>query len=141
MSVQGAVPAWLQITWAIAGIGVAVGGFLWVVIVFYPYILFTKRMMVKSIELGEKTANHLVELQRDVGPLIVDAKAVIASVRTLVDDIQRQDPRRLVEFVDKLARDGTLDRITGSLEKIADRVHGAIDKVEQRRVGEMVDRI
>lgn len=101
MNVQSAVPSWLQIAWACAGIGTLFGGFAWIVFIFWPYLRWSKRMMVDSYLLGQKTAERLAELQVQTKPLIDDA-------RKLVDDAR------------KYMEGGDLARVTKALERLSD---------------------
>lgn len=84
----------------------------------------------EGLDLGRNTATTLTELRADVKPILEDAKSVLGSVRDLVEDVKSQNPKRIVEFIEKLAHDGTVEKIAKSVEKVADRVHEALTQKE-----------
>ena len=118
MSVQSAVPAWLQIVWALAGIGVAVGGFLWIVFVFYPYLKWTKRMMQASFDLGVKTTGHLDKLQADLAPVIGDLRAAVSDAREIVKELREKELEKIVKALDKLSSNGSLDETLKAIQSL-----------------------
>ena len=91
-----------------------------------------------ALEIGQDTSRTLEEMRDEVKPLVEDAKEVVGAVRDLVKDIKDQNPRKIVDYFDKLSKDGTIDRIAASIDKVADKVHEAIQKTEARKVDDAV---
>jgi hypothetical protein len=67
------------------------------------------------------------KLYEEIHPTVENAKKVLESLGGLVDQVKRQEPGRIIEFVDKLQKSGTIDKVAKSLEQIAGRVRGALE--------------
>jgi len=130
-----ALPAWLQFAWAFAGIISVVGGVCWLLLVAWPYLRWTRRTMEETLGIGRSSAQILETIKADVVPLIADAKSVVGSIRTLVDDVKNQNPGKILEFLDKLSKDGTVERMTTAVEIIGKKVQSVFGaKHEGERV-------
>jgi len=90
-------------------------------------------MSRESLTLGRETSTTLTELKDDVKPILVDAKEVMGDLKSLVTDVKSQNPKRIVEFIEKLAADGTVEKIAKSVEKVADHVREALEEKEFKR--------
>lgn len=123
MNVQSAVPAWLQICWAIAGLAVAVGGALWIAFIFYPYIKWTKRIMLESLVLGQETAKILETLKREIDPMILDLRGVVKDVREMVHGFKdRHDLEKVAAALDQITKGGRLDETLEAIRQIPKRL-------------------
>jgi hypothetical protein len=102
------LPLWVQ--WAVV-IGLAV----WTVFIAWPYLRWTKRRI-------EATANAMESIQKFVEneavPLVRDARAMVSGAQTVVDDLKSQNPKRILEFIDKLEKDGTIHKLAASIEQV-----------------------
>jgi len=98
-------------------------------------------MSRQGIEIGEKTVDAVEEVQREIKPILRDAREVIGAVRGLVDDLKAQNPTRIVEFAEKLSRDGTLERIVTSIEQVGVVVNDAVKRIEAKAVGSIVEKL
>jgi hypothetical protein len=85
-------------------------------------------MSRKGLEIGEETSKVLAQLQRDFVPLLKDVQEVVGSARTVIDDIRQQNPGRIIEFLEKLKADGSVERAVRSVEEIAKKVHEVIER-------------
>jgi len=105
MSTQSAVPAWLQILWACCGIFTLIGGFIWILVIFYPYIRWSRRFMIEarteSVELMEMLVRRIERLQAEILPLVADARHVVDRVKEMLEE------------------KGPVDRAGAALEKLA----------------------
>lgn len=101
----------------------------------FPAVVIFIRSTLKLLAIAIKNERSMDEL----GDVAKDAKDVIKDIKEIIADVKIQDPKKIVEFVDKLATDGTLEKIAGSVEKVAERIGEAIKKVEAKAVDRMVD--
>lgn len=85
-------------------------------------------MSRRGLEIGEETSKVLAQLSKDAGPLIVDAKEVVGSIREIISDIKEQNPGRIIEFLESLERDGSVQKIAKSVEEIAKKVHTSLER-------------
>lgn len=105
MNVQSAIPAWLQWAWALAGLGIAGGGLVWILGIFWPYLRWSKRMMLQSYELGHRTAEAIGRIQDRIEPIIEKADKVLVDLRALVGDVRtRREPERAVAALERLVK-------------------------------------
>lgn len=81
----------------------------------------------RGIEIGEKTSETMDEFARDIKPILRDAQDVIGEVKKLVRQFESQNPKAVVDFIEKLARDGTVDRVAKSVETVAKKIHEALE--------------
>lgn len=86
------------------------------------FLNITLKMWDKAIEQGK----ILADLRDEIKPLVADAKVVIKSVEDMVSRFGDQ-PRVVVDFIDKLAKDGTVEKLTSSFDAIMKKVHEVID--------------
>lgn len=86
VEVHSKIPDWLQISWALAGIGVALGGLVWIVFIFWPYLRWSKKVMQKSLEIGEKTSEILRDVQEELSGVLSDVSEVTKSIREIIED-------------------------------------------------------
>jgi len=110
---NNAIPAWLQIAWAIGGVTVAVGGILWIGLIFYPYLKLTRSVMLESLELGKKTADVLGELQKELAPMVTDAKELVREAKELWKERGRAE--RAIDAIASIP--GKIDELVVKLEK------------------------
>lgn len=91
-----------------------------------PYFLETRvnfavgmEMNRKALQLGTETADNLVNLKEEVGPMVKDAKEMIATFKS-------RDFGKMEKALDLLSTEmnggGKLDRLVIALEKIAAKV-------------------
>jgi hypothetical protein len=80
--------------------------------------------MEKKTDMSVRMFDKLYE---EIHPTVENAKKVLESLSGLVDQVKRQEPGRIIEFVDKLQKSGTIDKVAKSLEQIAGRVRGALE--------------
>jgi hypothetical protein len=87
----------------------------WTLFVAWPYMRWTQRRI-------NATANAMESVQKfvesELVPLARDARAMIVGAQTIVDDLKSQNPKRILEFIDRLERDGTIHKLTASIEQI-----------------------
>lgn len=86
------------------------------------FLTITLRMWDKAQEQGQL----LADLRDDIKPLVSDAKAVVDAVGSVVKQIGDKNPKMVVDFVEKLHKDGTFEKIATSIETVAKKVHEAI---------------
>lgn len=98
-------------------------------------------MSRRGLDIGKQTAAILREFQKEIRPLLTDAGEVIGSVKTLVEDLKRQDVAKIMEFLDRVKRDGTVDRVAASLEEIAKKVDRVIKSVKADAVAREIDNL
>jgi len=107
------------------------------VAVSFPSVVIFLRSTLLLLDIA--TQNQ--ESMKDLGSVAKDAKELIADAKAIIADVKKQDPRKIVEFIDKLSTDGTLEKIADSVEKVAERVGEAIRKAEAKAVDKMIDNI
>lgn len=98
-------------------------------------------MSREGLNVGKKTANHIDLLQKELRGILTDVRDIVGPVKELVGDLKGQKTDKVVQFIDKLSKDGSVEKIAGALESIGDRIHRALEKVEKGAVERMVDKI
>jgi uncharacterized protein YoxC len=126
--VTTALPAWLQIVWAITAILISFGAIAWALFVLWPYIHETRAVMRESLKLGRATANTLTTLESDIRPVVKDLKEIVSDIRTLIGDVKEQKPGRIIEFLEKLQKDGSIEKIATAVEAIARKTHEVLER-------------
>jgi hypothetical protein len=88
-----------------------------------PYFLETRvnfavgmEMNRKALQLGTLTSDNLVSMKDEIGPMVADAKEMIATFKTR--DFKTME-KALELFTKELNGGGKLDRLVTALEKIA----------------------
>ena len=110
-----AIPAWLQIAWAVAGLCVAVGGAVWILFIFLPYLTWTRRIMRESLELGRSTAKTLETLKQGIAPVVEDLKGLVADARRATGKLGDHDIEHTLRSIQALPR--KLDEVIESQKK------------------------
>lgn len=123
-----ALPAWLQIVWAVTAILIAFGAIAWALLILWPYLRETRLVMRESLKLGRATTATLTTLEGDIRPVVKDLKEIVSDIRTLIGDVKEQKPGRIIEFLDKLQKDGSIEKIATSVEAIARKAHEALGR-------------
>lgn len=98
-------------------------------------------MSRKGLEIGKTTAAILRDFQREIKPLLADAGEVVGSVRKLVEDLKHQDVGKIVEFLERVKSDGTVDRVAASLEVIAKKFDSVIKSVKDEVISKEIDNL
>jgi len=98
-------------------------------------------MSREGLSVGKQTAELLRGFAKDIKPIIHDLKEIVGPARELVDDLKGQKTGSIVAFVEKLSKDGTVERLAKSLEEIGSKIHDALERVEKKKVDDMIDRI
>jgi uncharacterized protein YoxC len=98
-------------------------------------------MSREGLNVGKKTAEHIDHLQKELKGILTDVRDVVGPVKALVDDLKKQKTGKVLEFIEKLSTDGSVEKIAGALESIGERIHKAFEKVEKGAVDRMVDKI
>lgn len=98
-------------------------------------------MSREGLEIGRETAEVMRALKEDVVPIIADAKTVLASVSELVRQLNEQNPKAIVDFLERLAKDGTVEKIASSVETVAKKVHEVLDRQRPSAEGNREDLI
>jgi len=100
------------------------------------FLNITLKMWDKAIE----QSKILSELRDEIKPLVADAKVVIKSVEDMVNQFGDQ-PRVVVDFIDKLAKDGTVEKLTSSIEAVVKKVQDVIEHGGKPATGKSRDEI
>jgi uncharacterized protein YoxC len=127
-AVTTALPAWLQIVWAVTAILIAFGAIAWALLILWPYLRETRLVMRESLKLGRATTSTLTTLEGDIRPVVKDLKEIVSDIRTLISDVKEQKPGRIIEFLEKLQKDGSIEKIATSVEAIARKAHEAFEQ-------------
>lgn len=98
-------------------------------------------MSREGLEVGKRTAKHIDHLQKELRGILTDVREIVGPVRSLIEDLKRQKVGKVVEFIERLSNDGSIEKIAGAVESIGDRIHKAIEKVEKGAVDKMVDKL
>ena len=122
------LPPWLQIAWAVTAILIALGAVGWALLALWPYMRVTRAAMMESLELGRASSGVLKGLESEVKPLVADLRGIVGDFKILIGDIKEQRPGRILEFLEKLEKDGSIQKITQSVEAIARQAHAALEK-------------
>ena len=128
---------WLQWAWGLAGVFAFFGAIAYVLCIFWPYLRWTRAMMVRSFELALRTANLLATIQERIGPLIDAIETLVNRIKRILDEIE---PELGIEqkWVDPItgkgravtsssAKPGKLGKIIGGLERIIKWLDPATD--------------
>ena len=115
MNVQPVLPTWLQWGWALAGLGVAVGGLCWILLIFWPYLRWSKVMTMRLYDLSKDTAKTLQQFREQIEPVIRTADKVVGDVERIIredvkptldkarDTLNNTDAKDLLKKLDVLA--------------------------------------
>lgn len=125
------LPLWLKAASACTGILIGIGAVLWALFMVWPYMKVTRRAMLRSLELGVQSTDLLKRLHGEIGPVVTDLKS-------LIDDLKRADVGRVA---DAMAKSGVLDRLAGSTEKLAAKLHELADKAKKEAVDGLIDKL
>jgi hypothetical protein len=105
-----------------------------------PYFLETRvnfavgmEMNRKALQLGTETADNLVNLKNEVGPMVKDAKEMIATFKAR--DFGKME-KAIELLTTELNGGGKLDRLVVALEKIAARTSEKADEQLNDLLGE-----
>jgi dGTP triphosphohydrolase len=79
----------LSITQMICGIGVALGGLLWILVFFLPYLLEMRRMQIEALNLARQALNNSVKLQQQFNNIENDAKPVLETIKEISQEVNK----------------------------------------------------
>jgi hypothetical protein len=79
----------LSITQMICGIGVALGGLLWILVFFLPYLLEMRRMQIEALNLARQALNNSVKLQQQFNSIENDAKPVLETIKEISQEVNK----------------------------------------------------
>lgn len=117
------LPPWAQIMWLCCAVTAVLGGAVWIIAVFFPYLIWTKKIMSRSLELGEKTASMIGKIQDELAPILDDLRETVHSARQIIPDKARAD------------------RVLAALESVPVKIDELAKKAENRGISEMIDKI
>jgi hypothetical protein len=118
-----AIPPWVQYVWAAAGITVALGGVVWILFIFWPYLRWSKAVMRESLEIGKRTAAHLDQLQNELTPVIEDLRTAVADAKDMLHELRGEH----------------FDRMVKAVESIPQKIDELAKKAEAKAISKMVD--
>lgn len=107
----------------------------------FPAVVIFLRVTLDMWARAIRSEAIMQELRDEIKPITKDAREVIGAVHELVEDLKGQNPKRIVEFVDRLSRDGVIDRIAGTVEKVGEKIGDAIKRIEEKAAGKLIDNI
>lgn len=87
-----------------------------------------------QLEASRQTVPVFTGIREDLTPVLRD-------VRSLVDDIKKQDPKRIVEFIEKISKDGTVERVCKSLEAISGKLHESMESGKKAAVDDILSKL
>lgn len=90
----------------------------------FPAIVIFLRSTLQLLDMAIKNDERM----RDLGSVAADAKEVIGAVRSLIEDVKEQNPGRIIEFLEKLQKDGSIEKIATSVEAIAKKAHEVLER-------------
>ena len=90
MSAQGGLPMWLQWAWGLAGVFAFFGAIGYVLLIFWPYLRWTRAMMLRSFELGKETAEILEKIEQRVGPLVGELESLAKRGKRIMDELESE---------------------------------------------------
>jgi hypothetical protein len=108
--------------WAIASVGAFTGGVVWILVIFWPYLRWSRRMMLTSLSLAEDTARILKDVQARIEPLIEDGKVILKESRQVLETLRARDLGKVEKILAQLAEHDRLDRFVEAVEKIGDKL-------------------
>lgn len=88
MSAQGGLPMWLQWAWGLAGVLAFFGAIGYVLFIFWPYLRWTRMMMLRSFELALQTAKLLSAIEEKSGPIVDALEVLINRIKGILDKIE-----------------------------------------------------
>jgi hypothetical protein len=98
-------------------------GIVWVVIFMASYLIrmekkadISLRMGDQAVTLAKKSAETMELVQDEIRPIAADAKVVMADVKEMVAQFKRDDFGKVQAELNKLIKDGTLERILKKIE-------------------------
>jgi len=125
-----AIPAWLQITWAImGGIILPCAGIGWVIYFVKGYLKPMKEMQEKALSLASNSIGTVDEIQKAVRPLIEKADMILVEIKPIVEKANGATDD--VTQVAHKVREG-IDQLNGSLNfsEIRDELKGVSDSLK-----------
>lgn len=82
--------------------------------------------MERKADVSIRLASKAAMLYDRADPVIQNASEVLASVRSIIEQLKQHRPEKIMEFIDEIQKSGTLDKVTKSLDEISKRVKGAV---------------
>jgi uncharacterized protein YoxC len=98
-------------------------------------------MSREGLKMGKTTADHIDALQKELRGILTDVRDIVGPVSELVNDLKSQKTGKVIEFIEKLSTDGSVEKIAGALESIGERIHRVIEKVEKSTVDKAMEKI
>lgn len=98
----------------------------WGVAFIYPYFRATLYKMDYSLEIGEKTSQHIDRLQGELTPVIGDLKDAVGDVKVIVSDLRENELDKISKVLDELSENGQLKELIEALKQIPERLDDVI---------------
>jgi len=122
VNTQTGLPLWFQCIWALASVGAFTLGIVWILVIFWPYLRWSRRMMITSLDLAKDTAKILKDVQARIEPLIEDGRAILKESRQVLETLRARDLGKVEKILAQLSEHGRLDRFVAAVEKIGDKL-------------------
>jgi hypothetical protein len=94
---------------------------------FVPAFLTSLVKMSLGVEMSRQTIETMQETKEAIVPVVNDVKEVVGAFRAIVEDVKKHDLHRVVEFVDQLSKNGTVEALATNIKKLAERVQVAVE--------------
>lgn len=112
--VHSAVPAWLQITWAIvSGLVLPIGGIGWVAYFVMKYLKPMKEMQKQALELAANSVGTVEEFKKSIEPLVEKTERILEQITPIVEKANGATDD-VIQVAHKV-REG-MDAVNGSLD-------------------------
>lgn len=103
----------------------------------FPAVVIFLRVTLKMWAMAEDQKGLMLELRNAIKPFVEEGKEVIAAVRGIIEDLKNQKAGKIIEFIERVERDGLIPKVVKSIEEIGRQVGEVIRRSSRHGGGEI----
>jgi hypothetical protein len=102
-----------------------------------PSVVVLLRMTLRMWEMAVEQRATMLELRDSIKPFVVEGRGVIEGVKGVIEDLKNQKAGKIIEFIEKIEKDGLIPKIVLSMEEIGRQVGDAVRRFKHGKGGEV----
>lgn len=101
----------------------------------FPAVVVFLRITLRMWAMAEEQRGAMLELRDSLKPFVEKAGTVVDGAASIIEDLKNQKAGKIVEFIEKIEKDGIVPKIVSSVEGIGKQVAEVIRRATKGRGG------
>lgn len=105
----------------------------------FPAVVVFLRITLKMWAMAEEQRSTMLELRDSIKPFAEKGRELLDDAGGIIEDLKNQKAGKIVDFIEKIEKEGIVPKIVASVEGIGKQVAEVIRRATKRRDDEPVD--